>query len=608
MRKPGKKTMVVAMVMISPGLLCSAAMAAMNCDYDSDQDVDGIDLARFSTVFASRDPVADVNGDSSIDQGDLRLCAEEFARGDAVAPPTVAVLNIQDNSVVKTGFLVGTASGGNALAKVEVSLDAGAFAPAAGTLTWKFPLPAGSAGWRDGSRHTICVRAQDMAGNYSAEVTLVVRKGNNKDVNGDGYVDLAVNESVVSNYGKVYLYHGGPDGVTPAAQTTIWGEELSNSFGDALALGDINGDGYADLIIGDYGYNYTRGKVWILHGGAEGIASRQFYLGDPADTILYFSLYTSTNFGCALACGDVNGDGYADLGVGAMGYYGMVHVFYGAALGIPNKDLAISDQHADFSITGNFGRSFVFADFNGDGYDDLAAGAEEYNSYQGRTCVYYGSQEGLQAVDSPPNYAILTGDEGGTAFGYVVTAGDANGDGYQDLVVGASRDFLQGWVYLFHGGQSGIQSGDLSAGFSADATIKGVSDRNQFGNALALGDLNGDSYDDLAAGSRLYDLNRGRVHLFYGSGAGLAPYTDLNTMPDDFFLDGESQGSLFGQAIVFDDLTADGYADLTVSAPNRAAVYVFHGDFSDTPAGSLAAGEADTILNGFVEFGWALGR
>ena len=607
MRKPEKKTMAALLIMIALGLPCASAMASTNCDYDIDRDVDGMDLARFSMFFLGHDPAADVTGDNSIDLADLRLCAEEFAREDVIAP-TVTVLNIKDNSVVKTGFIVGTANDGNALSRVEVSLDAGPFAAAAGTISWKFPLPVGAGGWRDGSRHTVSVRAQDVAGNYSAAITLVVRKGNNKDVNGDGYVDLAVGASGTSTHGQVHIFHGGPNGVTPAAQTTIWGEALSNSFGDALALGDINGDGYSDLIIGDYAYNLSRGKVWILHGSAEGIASREFYLGDTADTILYFSLYTSTNFGCSLACGDVNGDGYTDLGAGAMGYPGTVHVFHGGPAGIPDKDLAFSDQRADFSIAGDLGRSFVFADFNGDGYDDLAAGAENYNSSQGRTFVYYGSTAGLTSEDSPPNYTVLTGDEGSTSFGYVVTAGDVTGEGYQDLVVGAARDFMQGWVYLFHGGQAGIQSGDLSAAFSADATIKGVSARNNFGYALALGDLNGDGYDDLAAGARLYDLNRGRVHLFCGSGSGLAPYTDLNTMPDDFSLDGESQGDLFGQAIVFDDLTADGYADLTVGAPNRRTVYVFHGDFSDTPAGSLPAGEADTILYGGADFGWALGR
>jgi hypothetical protein len=597
------------------------AIGALDCDFDADMDADGSDLAQFALWYAEGDPAADVTDDGDVDEQDVARCSAEFGmiEGDTIKP-TVLVTNLKDKSVVKTGFITGTAGDNEQVTGVEVKLDSGNFAAAVGTTSWKFKLPTSTNTWKDGSHHTFSVRARDGSGNYSDVVAMTVRKGKNKDINGDGYGDLAVGAPSDESYGRVYVFQGGSAGVSTLADTTITGEPPGYAFGEALSLGDVNSDGYADLAIGDYGYDSSHGRVWIFHGSAAGIPDADLSAGDHADTTLDGEGGTSTNFGSYMGFGDVNGDGYADLAVGAPGWYGKIHIFHGSSSGIPDTDLS-TGQVSDTTIVaqngGDFGESVNFGDIDGDGYGDLAVGAKGYNSRQGRTYIFYGSAAGiadtnLRAGDSADT--ALTGITGNYGFGYRTAFGDVNGDGFLDLTISAANNWEQGYVYVFHGDSSGIPDTDLSAGGTADTVITGVNARNNFGYAIGAGDIDADGYDDIAVGARLYNLNQGRVFVFHSTASGI-PHTDLNTEPADTVLTGESGDSLFGDVALVDDFNGDSAVDLAVGASFWGSwsgrVYVFHNSGSGIPDVDLSAGDtADTTLTGAASsfFGAMLGE
>lgn len=230
----------------------------------------------------------------------------------------------------------------------------------------------------------------------------------------------------------------------------------------------------------------------------------------------------SGEFGLSVsAAGDVNGDGYDDLIVGAA-YYdngqtdeGRVSVYYGSAFGLSATPdwTAESDQS-----TAYFGSSVSAAgDVNGDGFDDVIIGAPYYENGQpdeGRAYVYHGSASGLSAT---PNWTAVS-DLAFALFGWSVSgAGDANGDGYGDVIVGAvAYDFTttrEGAAFVVFGSATGLSRGP-------DINLAGNQRWASFGQAVGpAGEVNGDGLADFVVGAPFYDYgqsNEGAAFVWYG--------------------------------------------------------------------------------------------
>ena len=241
-----------------------------------------------------------------------------------------------------------------------------------------------------------------------------------------------------SKQGRVYVYHGGPSGIGTSPSKVLTGANVSDYFGVSLALGDVNGDGYADCVVGASGYNSKTGRFYIYFGSADGIDSinspaSQYRDGDVA----------AESFGGPMALGDVNGDGYEDVALGAPQYstnYGRAYVYHGSSSGIAASAARV--------LTGTSGSSFggklVIGDTNGDGYADLAVAAP--TTTNGTVYIYNGDTTGIGTAASK----TLTGENAGDSLGFNLTLGDINGDGCAELVAAAPylQQCLRPRVYL----------------------------------------------------------------------------------------------------------------------------------------------------------------
>ena len=337
-----------------------------------------------------------------------------------------------------------------------------------------------------------------------------------EDVNGDGYSDVIVgsdyNDAGGSNAGRAYIYFGGAI-MNNIADVTLTGAAAFDSFGVSVSTaGDVNGDGYSDVIVGaaynDAGGN-AAGRVYIYFGGSgmDNIADLTL-TGFAADDIFGISVSTA---------GDVNGDGYADIIVGAYGndaggvFAGRAYIYFGGAS---------MDNTADVILTGDvafdyFGYSVSTAgDINGDGYSDVIVGAygnDAGGNDAGRAYIYMNS---LTGTDIPDEF--FTGAAVNDYFGISVsTAGDVNGDGYSDVIVGAYLNDAGGTdagrAYIYFGGP-GMDN-------IADVTLTGTFS-DLFGYSVSTaGDVNGDGYADVivgAYGNGAGGSSAGRAYIYFG--------------------------------------------------------------------------------------------
>ncbi len=306
------------------------------------------------------------------------------------------------------------------------------------------------------------------------------------DVNGDGYADLIVgayqDDNNGNNSGSARVFSG----VNGSILYTFNGDSADDLLGESVSgAGDVDGDGHADLIVGAYGDDNN--------GPASG--SARVFSGLDGSILYTFNGDSAFDYlGASVSgAGDVNGDGYADLIVGAYqddnngNNSGSARVFSGvngSILYTFNGDSAY--DRLGFSVSGA-------GDVNGDGYADLIVGAPFDNNLSGSARVFSG-------LDGSMLYTFNGDFVGNAFFGTSVSdAGDVNGDGVADLIVGAQALLSEGLPYaqVFSGLNGSILYdffGD-SAGDSFGVSVSGA------------GDVDGDGYDDLIVGATYDDNN-----------------------------------------------------------------------------------------------------
>jgi len=322
------------------------------------------------------------------------------------------------------------------------------------------------------------------------------------DVNGDGFGDLVVGQCDLDNSGAgtaSYVYLGGPSGISPSPTA------LAAPGYAAGTAGDVNNDGYGDLVVGSLG-----GVGYLYLGGAAGIGSPPIALGGTSGG--------SSTFGSA----DVNGDGWQDLVVGASeasSRQGAVSIYLGSPKGLSMTALPLSGPPAG-PLEG-FGGTIGVGDLDGDGYADVFVGAYLINGAAGEGYLFMGGPGGL---DSPPVAFVDPNDAGASRYSVGLSGvHDVNGDGFDDFVVGAFLGGGAAWLYL--GGTSGLSKPIPLVNPNGDSTAN-------FGQGIAGGDVDGDGYADVVVGSQGIGAYAGAAYLYRGSAGGLlAPTAVINPHP-----------------------------------------------------------------------------
>ncbi|MBI5728120.1 MAG: FG-GAP repeat protein, partial [Ignavibacteriales bacterium] len=381
------------------------------------------------------------------------------------------------------------------------------------------------------------------------------------DVNGDGFNDIIVGAPRANSItGMAFIFYGGAQ-LDASPDVILSGEVANDWFGYSLSTaGDCNGDGFDDVIIGAYGYNDYTGKVYIYYGGSP--------MNGVADIIITGES-SGRYFGESVTGGgDIDGDGYADVMIGAAAtnsIQGKVYVLLGRAAPLG----AINASAVDFKIIGEtgsaLGKCVAFAgDVNGDGYCDMLLGAPEYNAAKGRAYIFFGKQSFDLEINASSANVIITGQTGDYLLGSsLASAGDMNGDGLSDVIIATYPSLRAG---LFLGGN--IMDNIV------DITYNSPADISQFARTVAgAGDVNADGFSDIIIGDHSQDSYKGKAYVYYG---GLHP----DNSPD-IVLAGEAVNTFFGfPAAGAGDINGDGFDEILVGAygsnSSYGKVYIYY--------------------------------
>ncbi len=437
------------------------------------------------------------------------------------------------------------------------------------------------------------------------------------DYNGDGYADILVGAEGTTGPGKVKIFFGGagPTGGTftpgPDPDLILQGESGGDLFGTAITSGDLNDDGYDDIIVGAYhnGAGGTHaGRVYIYYGGPG--------LHNTPDVILT-GFAGGEQFGVSVSSGkDVNRDGYDDLLVGANlnnvkgDQQGRAYLFFGGpAISLyPDRVFDGENPGDHFGISVN-----LAGDINGDGFADflIGAGGDGSAAHTGKAYLYYG-----EIGPESQGRMTFSGNSTEDAFGRMVTGvNDVDGDGYDDFLIGAPNHLVgpsphAGEAYLYQGGPN------LSFSPGPALTLRGNGTNASLGfSATSIGDIYPkDGYADYVVGA--YGASTGPGSCITPGGGNCAGWAQVfqgnpipSNTPPPLNLYSTNTGSNEGFGISLSspgDVNGDGLADLIAGAmwadQSMGRAYYYNGGLLSTFPDSTLFG----TLNSSEGFGIAV--
>jgi hypothetical protein len=375
-------------------------------------------------------------------------------------------------------------------------------------------------------------------------------------------------------------------------------------FGEAVsASGDVNGDGYYDLVVGapDFDFSFVAGEAnegaVLLYLGASDFITHASGTLDNSNGRLEPNV-DGSHLGAEVAIArDVNGDGFADILALAPGKNtgtpaAMVKLFAGASGLTPALTEIWSPSFGSEILT-----SGLAGDVNGDGLADVLVGRpySQDLTHVGQMEVYFG-RKGAAPSTVPSKVRLVPSTTSIEFVGTrVATAGDVNGDGYADLVTTAQTSpFTQEFVFVYDGGGDPTS---LTAGFAAfgdQDSVAPIQDGTGFGiGATSAGDVNGDGFSDFIVGQPFFanpDANEGRFQVLLGSGCFPSCGPTVVAVPPNW--EGSQAGAQQGWSVAgAGDVNGDGYGDVVVGAPGFDGIAFPHVSVTD-------AGRMELYLGG----------
>jgi hypothetical protein len=435
------------------------------------------------------------------------------------------------------------------------------------------------------------------------------------DFNGDGYRDLATAAPYTpvggkTDAGAVVVTYGSASGISAARRTVLTQDtagipgtaEQGDRFGKSLTSGDLNADGYADLVIGsvgeDVGSDADGGSVTVVWGGKSGLSGGKG-VPDPA-------VSAHDEYGMSLTVGDFDGDGRPDLAAGSTGSDVWIHESFTKASGSTSRSELATGLRGGAGLAG--AQSLAAGDIDGDGTDDLVATGSQASDYEDGAMVFLGAASGL----TRQTFLRSGGWE-------LATVGDLNGDGYDDVVTadyGGDAKSLGGSVSVYPGGTDGARTSPQTTIDQDTPGVPGADEEDDwFGNDLSIADVDGDGYGDLAVGTIHEDVGTadiaGGVTVLRGSATGLTTTGAQSFTQDTAGVPGTAEtADRFGASVRLSDLNGDGKADLSVGSDGEnhpsGALYSLRGSASGVTtknAISFGPGSLGMSTTGYLRLG-----